>query len=352
MSRINRVPGIGSGSFRSMQRFAEKNQIDFELLLKQAGIVLYLDSPDLSIGQEEQLMKALVAKTPCAFSAGVRVGLSYEAVDMGMLGIATLTCHTLEDALDLCARYFAKAFHFTALELKQEPTGVCIYLTPIKGASALLSEFLIGRDIGVFSALLKQIVGNKPTELIEMGFALPFRSAMHHIGHLFGMNVRFQQNHNYILFETTLLKTVMPMSNQASCMVLEQAMESHLSQMDQSGMLPVLERLLKADLSNMPSMESVAQKLNMSSRTLGRQIEKEGTSWRRLMTDIKLSSACDLLRNSHKSLRTIAQETGFSSASSLCHSFVREKGCTPNQYREQPIIKRTVSKSQLQYEIA
>lgn len=340
MSRINRAPGIGSGSFRSIQRFAEKNQISFEDLLKQAGIVAREETPDLTIAEEEQLIKALVNKTHCAFSTGFSVGLSYEAVDMGMLGIASLTCHNLESTLGMCTRYFEKAFHFTELEMKQEPLGTRLRITPIQGVSVSLSEYLIGRDIGIFSALLKKVLGTKPHEFIEIGFALPFRSAMHRIGHMFGVTVRFKQSHNYILFDPSLLKTHMPMPNRETRMALEQAMERHLSVMNQNGLLPLLKRLLRTDLSQMPSMESVAQKLNMSSRTLSRQIEKEGTTWRRLITDIKLNAACDLLTTSEKSLRSIAQETGFSGASSLCHSFVREKGCTPNQYRAAQVTPR------------
>jgi len=334
MSRINRAPGIGSGSFRSVQRFAEKNQINFESLLRQAGISARGENPDLTISEEEQLIKALISKTHCAFSTGFSVGLSYEPVDLGMLGIASLTCNTLVSTLAMCARYFQKAFHFTALELKQEPLGTRLYIRPVKGVSPALAEYLIGRDVGIFSALLKQALGKKPCDFIEIGFALPFRSAMHRIGHLFGVNVRFKQSHNYILFDPILLKTAMPMPNHETSMALEYAMERHLSLMDQNGLLQLLKRILVVDLNNMPSMDDIAQKLNMSSRTLSRQIEKEGTSWRRLTTEIKLNEACELLSNSHKSLRAIAQETGFSGASSLCHSFVREKGCTPNQYRE------------------
>ncbi len=334
MSRVNRAPGIGSGAYRSIRRFTQKNQIDFNGLLKQAGLSSSVQDPDLSIEEEERLVTALLSKTHCAFSTGFSMGLGYEAADLGMLGFALITCDKLESTLAMCARYYAKAFHFTVPSLRQEPRGCCLYLQPIAGLSKPLAEFMVGRDVGIFLAMLKRAVGHQHKPYVEIGFGIPFRSAMHRIACMFSIDVQFNQAKNFIVFDARLLNVPMPMANRETSLALEQAMQPYLNRMHHDGLLHMLKRLLKVDLQAVPAMEDVASRLNMSARTLSRQIEKEHTTWRKLITEVKLERACQLLCSTQKNLRTVAHEAGFASASSLCHSFVREKGCTPNQYRE------------------
>ena len=333
MSRMNRAPGLGSGAYRSIRRFTKKNQIDFNDLLKQSGLAVSADEPDLSVEEEERLVSALLTKTQCAFSTGFSMGLGYEAVDLGMLGFALITCDKLESTLAMCARYYAKAFHFTVPTMQQEPRGCCLYLQPIAGLSQSLAEFMVGRDVGIFLAMLKRAVGHQHKPYVEIGFDIPFRSAMHRIAGMFSIDVQFNQAKNYIVFDARLLNVPMPMANRETSLALEQAMQPYLNRVQHDGLLHMLKRLLKADLQSVPAMEDVASRLNMSARTLSRQIEKENTTWRKLITEVKLEKACELLSGTPKNLRAVAYEAGFASASSLCHSFVREKGCTPNQYR-------------------
>lgn len=79
-------------------------------------------------------------------------------------------------------------------------------------------------------------------------------------------------------------------------------------------------------------IETVSAKLNMSRWTLTRKLKKEGTTFKKLMGDIRKEFAVAYLKNRRLSLTEIAFLLGYSEASAFQRAFKRWTGKNPHQY--------------------
>ena len=84
-----------------------------------------------------------------------------------------------------------------------------------------------------------------------------------------------------------------------------------------------------------PEIDAIAESLCMTSRTLRRKLEAEGTSYSDLLTSVRKALAIDYLTTTLLSTEDVALTLGFSDAVSFRHAFMRWTGLTPNEYRSE-----------------
>ncbi|MGL3214593.1 helix-turn-helix transcriptional regulator [Bradyrhizobium sp. BR 1433] len=85
------------------------------------------------------------------------------------------------------------------------------------------------------------------------------------------------------------------------------------------------------------TLDSTAQALKISSRTLQRHLGRLGTSHSEMLAEVRLDIACRLLVDSSKRLSDIAKFVGYSNASSFSRTFVRLMKIKPIAYRRQQL---------------
>ena len=81
------------------------------------------------------------------------------------------------------------------------------------------------------------------------------------------------------------------------------------------------------------NIASVAQALNLSERTLARQLSEEGTTFLEIKDELRRKIALRLLRESSQSIEAIAEEIGFTSLTAFYRAFKNWTGSTPRAYR-------------------
>ncbi len=79
--------------------------------------------------------------------------------------------------------------------------------------------------------------------------------------------------------------------------------------------------------------EELAQWLNMSARTLHRQLREEGSSLQALKDSVRRERASELLLRTQRPLKQIAAEVGFQNEKSFLRAFKGWTGQTPESYR-------------------
>ena len=73
--------------------------------------------------------------------------------------------------------------------------------------------------------------------------------------------------------------------------------------------------------------------MHMTSRTLIRKLQTDGTSFQSIKDDLRRDIAIRHLSVGEKSIEAIAHEVGFSSAANFHRAFQRWTGNTPSSYR-------------------
>jgi AraC-like DNA-binding protein len=87
------------------------------------------------------------------------------------------------------------------------------------------------------------------------------------------------------------------------------------------------------------SLPKAALALGLSPRSLQRRLSDTGTSFSELVAEVRLDTACHLLRESDLSLATIASRLGYRGPSSFSRSFMRLMKIQPATYRRQQMAK-------------
>jgi len=81
------------------------------------------------------------------------------------------------------------------------------------------------------------------------------------------------------------------------------------------------------------SLRRAAEQLGVSTRSLQRELESQGTSYSRLLDEIRFAMARQMLLHSKTTIRGISRRLGYRDASSFSRAFARWAGCSPRAYR-------------------
>lgn len=92
-------------------------------------------------------------------------------------------------------------------------------------------------------------------------------------------------------------------------------------------------QLLAADPAAAHTAEELAPQLNLSVRTLHRQLKDEGVSLQRLKNEARREEAIRLLLQTRRPMKQIAAAVGFDSEKSFARAFREWVGVTPGVFR-------------------
>lgn len=98
-------------------------------------------------------------------------------------------------------------------------------------------------------------------------------------------------------------------------------------------MQQVYRGLRRLMLENRHSGDDLAQLLSLHRRTLNRRLKAEGTTFQRVLDEVRFEIAQDLLRNSNVHLDDIAATLGYAAVTPFMRTFRRWSGTTPGQWR-------------------
>jgi AraC-like DNA-binding protein len=107
-----------------------------------------------------------------------------------------------------------------------------------------------------------------------------------------------------------------------------------------SGVSGSVYRTLMDNPGEFPGMEAVAALLNMTSRTLRRRLEAEGTSFQGIVDDVRARLAREYLQTTAMSVLDIAMLLGFTDAASFRKALKRWTGKAPAEFRKPPRNER------------
>jgi AraC-like DNA-binding protein len=82
------------------------------------------------------------------------------------------------------------------------------------------------------------------------------------------------------------------------------------------------------------SAEDLAPLLNLSPRSLHRQLKEEGTSLQVLKDEVRRERAIELLQRTRKPVKQVAESAGFQNEKSFIRAFKQWTGQTPAAFRD------------------
>jgi len=328
---------LSNGSARIMVTMLREADIRPEPALAEAGLTLAdVQRPDATItgDQELRLERAFVERTRGRPRAWLEIGFRYRLLSYGPFGLAILSARSVARAIEFAASFHELAFTLIEYTLLRDRQGT------ISGMDADLSsvpeemrEFMVARDLAAVRRLLDDTVhATFPIREFRAAIAAPADRSRYE--RALGAPVRFAAPRTQILFAPRWRELAMPYGNplleetyERQCRELLGALAVRSSEVER-----VVDLLVRCK-GRWPSIEEVAGKMAVSTRTLRRRLDEKGTSFSGLLEEVRQKQAKELLAGTVMSVEQIADSLGYAETASFTHAFKRWTGRSPREFR-------------------
>lgn len=321
----------------TMIRIGTDKGISSDLLLKNTGIspeLLADPSARLSYQQVIFLANNLIQRYPSP-TLGLELGQAININQFGMLGYAILSCADLRSALRLGKKYHSLVDPAFTFEIVDQGETTAVRLTshlPIEPFFRVMCDVFLG----IFITLGRFLTGNPNLVPNEVHLNHPQPEHIDAYAALTRCPVLFDQPRTEIIIDSSLLDTPLAMADQATANMAEQQCEEILIRMGpKEGIAAKVRRILLSSPGSFLPVDEVASHLATSTRTLSRSLQDMGTSYQRILDEVRKEMAIEYLRNSNLPIEEIAALIGYSDPSNFRKAFRRWTSHAPSYYREE-----------------
>jgi AraC-like DNA-binding protein len=304
---------------------------DVDAVFARAGIPLAeLGDPERRFPRESMLTLWRTAREVTSDPAfGLHIAERVPYGSFGVLEYIARSSSTLGDALARVARY-ARLLDDVA-EVAFVKLGDEVTLVPrLSDAWPIPSDVMEGL-LAVAIRMARELSGD-PSLLpraVEVRHAAPADTREH--ARIFGVAVRFGGAKDGITFSESQLALPVVNADPTLSAILDRHAQELLRRLPPAGTFGQRVRgLVAAELrGGNPALERVAAKLHVSTRTLRRRLDDEGTSFTLLLDELRRELALRYLEERAMALDAIAFELGFADARAFRRAFKRWTGRAP-----------------------
>jgi AraC-like DNA-binding protein len=166
----------------------------------------------------------------------------------------------------------------------------------------------------------------------------PFAAPPHRDAYapMFTPDVRFDASQATISFDERYLALPLQRDERALRAMLKRALPLTILQYRRDRLLGQRVReLLRSHAGEATTAEALATLLNVSGRTLHRQLHEEGTSLQALKNEVRHEMAVEQLRRTNRPIKQVALAVGFRNEKSFSRAFLQWTGHAPRDFRQQ-----------------
>ena len=259
----------------------------------------------------------------------------------GMLVRASLTSPTLGVALKRWCRHHGLVTDDIELSVEEMDGKAHIRLRELKDLGAQ-------REFGVLSILRNLygvacwLIDSRITlEQVQFAFEAPAHQAVYPLMFqgpvLFGHAEASASDHGVseLVMNASYLELPLRRDEAALQRMLETALTLTVLQYRKDRLLLTqVKQALAMHPQDTHSAEDLAPLLNLSPRSLHRQLKEEGTSLQVLKDEVRRERAIELLQRTRKPVKQVAESAGFQNEKSFIRAFKQWTGQTPAAFRD------------------
>jgi len=319
----------------SFIRFAEAHGVSRQELLKEAAVSQEtLEDPEARIDydQFEVLIQGAVARSGNP-ALGMRLAAQLPITTHGLLGYATMSSETLEEALWFVTRFVPTRIPVLVAELSVRKDVATLRIEE----AAILGEVratILETTVGALYAAARFLTHGR-FELAELRFPYEEPSYVEEYRSAFGCPLVFDAEATEMRFAAELLTTRLPLADEVAKRLAAKRCEEELAAIESSDDLEqrIRVQLLKMDRLH-PSLDHLAKTLGLSPRTMRRRLRNAGTSYKAILNSVRRELAVRCLRTTQWTIYQIADRLGYNDQSNFGRAFKSWTGQSPQEFRD------------------
>jgi AraC-like DNA-binding protein len=262
-----------------------------------------------------------------------RIGSSIHISTYGMYGFAILCCPDFRGAMAFAWRYHSLAAPLAAIEFREEKGFGSWTIEPNARAAIdpRVYRFITEMQIGIHISLMRDIMGAAFT---PDHVSLTYSEADGLPADLIGCPVHLGGGLNRIVFRSNWLDQAAHLGNKTTYPMVVALCDNLLDELKlRVGIAGEIRALLLRDIANPPNLAAVAKVLDISDRSLRRQLRQQGISFRGLLDELRTHMALKYLRTTRLANEDIALALGFSDGANFRRAFRRWTKKSPSEIR-------------------
>ncbi|KGM39735.1 hypothetical protein JY96_06035 [Aquabacterium sp. NJ1] len=321
-------------------KLAVERGVEQAALLQMAGLRMdALDDPEALLAAPDYaalIYHALrMTGDPCF---GIELGMHVPPTLFGFLGLALICADTLHEALEVGVRFSPLGSRFMAISPDWRDDGVVLTFTE-KMPLGFAHQFAVESTIAAWLNCAQHLGGHRVQEghLQHAHISLTWPRPAAFVRYEKCLpRTSFECKANQLFIPHQLLATRLTMAQplaarQARAQCEQELAKVHLS--SESFSAAVADALHLSD-DGFPSLPQVAERMNLSPRTLARRLERQGVNFRDVVNERRRLEALNLLRSSSMRIDDIALRLGYLNPANFTRAFKRWTGETPSAYRQ------------------
>ena len=321
---------------RHLLLVADDHGVSLERALRSASLTrASVDSPALRVSyrQGRIIIEKALELIPVT-ALGLEVGRRQPITASGLLGLAMMSSATLLDAVRVGVRFQNLAGSMVRWQSAVEAASVFVTAT-VPDADSPVGRFLVEEGFANITRMARDVARITAPRLIQLAFA-PERDRRVYAEY-FGCAVEFSADRNawHVPLQTAHepLPTAEPWTLRETVALLEARMGTIAERQE---LVAVLAAHIEDALPEVRPFAEYALRLAMSERTLRRRLIEVGSSYSRVLDDVRKRLAAELFAAPGYNTAEIAYRLGYDDERSLRRSTLRWFGLSPKALHAAP----------------
>ena len=275
---------------------------------------------------------------------GLIVGGRYHLSAYGLLGLAIMTSENLLAGMTVLYKNILMTwtYMFWNTTVRGERAYVSLEKLRDLGGS---HQYMIDRGLVASHTIFKEALG-KELSVLEVHLKQAKPSYAQAYSDYFKCPVHFDAAENYYAFDSKLLYEPLAQSEPETARIYGNQCEKICVQLARNSTFSdIVRNQILSSPREIFTLETIAERLNMTARTVQRKLTAEQSSYKEILEDVRHNLAIEYLQSTSFTIEEIAIRLGYSDSSSFCHAYKRWTGVNPSDIRHRDSATYAARKS-------
>ncbi|WP_027873350.1 AraC family transcriptional regulator [Spongiibacter marinus] len=293
-----------------------------------------LDSPTYQLTPQQELsFTSEVIRALDKPELGLVVGSRYHLSAYGLLGLAVMTSENLLQGMQVLYKNILMTWTYMQWITTIRDDRAYISLEPLRDLGDS-HQYMIDRGLVASHIIFKEALG-QPIPVHEVHLRQPEPSYAEEYRRYFNCPVYFEAAENCYVFDSALLYQELLQAEPETARIYDSQCEMICEQLAKNYTFSdVVRNQILSSPREIFTLETIADRLGMTARTVQRKLSQEDSSYKTILEDVRKNLAVEYLQTTSFTLEEIAVRLGYADSSSFCHAYKRWTGVNPGERRQ------------------